>query len=232
MNDGILLSAFLMGFLGSTHCIAMCSGIVGVLSQRGMPQLEEGGVRNIGFVLSYNAGRIVSYGCIGLLAGLLGSLGFSLIDRELALMFSRILTSLFMLSFSFYLWGLPNFLPFLEKKGLVIWALISPYTRRFLPIRSLKQSLFLGLIWGWLPCGLVYSAVVLSFSSTQALYGALTMLFFGLGTLPAMLFMGLASDKLNQLKGSEAMRRISGVVIFVLAGIHLFSIDLLGHAGH
>jgi len=101
-----------------------------------------------------------------------------------------------------------------------------------LPVRSLKQSLLLGAVWGWLPCGLVYSAVALSLSTTHPLYGALTMLFFGLGTLPALLMMGLASHKLTQLKQSPYVRQVAGGVIIFLALLNLFSVGLLPHAGH
>jgi len=234
MFENILLSAFLMGFLGSSHCMAMCGGIVGVLSQHDacMPKPHQG---TLGVVLTYNTGRIASYCCIGLLTGYIGYIGVALFEKDSAMLFSRIFTSVFMLSFGFYLLGWPSFLPFLEKKGQAIWRLISPLTGKLLPIRSLKQSLLLGVIWGWLPCGLVYSAVALSLSTTRPMYGALTMLFFGLGTLPALLMMGLASHKLTQLKQSPYVRRVAGGIIIILALLNLFSIGLLPstlHAGH
>jgi len=232
MVENIFISAFLMGFLGSTHCIAMCGGIVGVLSQNSNAPLHAVRGKNIGVVLTYNAGRIVSYCCIGVLAGVVGQLGFGFFDSTTTLFYSRLLTSIFMASFALYLMGWPSFLPFLEKKGQSVWRLISPMTSKLIPIRSLFHSFSLGLVWGWLPCGLVYSAVVLSLSTTEAVNGAITMLSFGLGTLPALLFMGLASQKLTQLKQSTKIRQVAAVIVFLLAVMHLFSIGILPHSMH
>ena len=232
MVENIFISAFLMGLLGSTHCVAMCSGIVGILSQRSSSPVPDFSGKTVGVVLTYNAGRIASYCCIGVLAGLIGQLGFGLFEPETTLFYSRLLTSIFMASFAVYLMGWPSFLPYLEKKGQHIWRLISPLTRKFIPIRSLTQSFLLGLLWGWLPCGLVYSAVALSLSTTEAVNGAITMLSFGLGTLPALLLMGLASQKLTQLKKSTRIRQVAAAIVLVLAIMHLFSIGIFPHSGH
>ncbi len=232
MVENIFISAFLMGLLGSTHCVAMCSGIVGVLSQKASNPVPAFSGKIVGVVLTYNAGRIGSYCCIGVLAGFVGEFGFGFLDSETTLFYSRLLTSIFMASFAVYLMGWPSFLPYLEKKGQSIWRLISPLTRKLIPIRSLPQSFLLGLIWGWLPCGLVYSAVALSLSTTKAAYGAITMLSFGLGTLPALLLMGLASQKLTHLKKSTKIRQIAAAIVFVLAIMHLFSIGILPHSTH
>ena len=232
MVENIFISAFLMGLLGSTHCVAMCGGIVGMLSQQCGDVTP--GVRNktLGMVLTYNGGRIASYCLIGVLAGFIGQLGFGFFNPSTALLYSRLLTSFFMASFAFYLLGWPSFLPFLEKKGQAVWRLVSPITSKLIPARSLSQSFSLGLVWGWLPCGLVYSAVALSLSTTKIVYGAVTMLSFGLGTLPALLLIGLASQKLTRLKQSTALRQVAALIVFSLAVMHLLAIGILPHSIH
>lgn len=235
MLETLLISAFLMGFLGSSHCVAMCGGIVGVLSQRGHSSCPQLSKSTLAVVLTYNIGRISSYCLIGFLTGALGYVGATVLEAGQAIFVARLLTSIFMLSFGFYLMGWPSFLPFLEKKGQRIWAIMSPYTKGLLPIKSLKQSVLLGFIWGWLPCGLVYSAVALSLSTTQPMYGFLTMLAFGLGTLPALLLMGVASDKLTALKSSKMLRQLAGAIIIMLAVYNGLLIDVFPqmlHAGH
>jgi len=225
MFEGILLTTFLMGFFGSVHCIAMCGGIVGILSQ----QESNSSKKNIGYILSYNLGRVISYAAIGLLAGIIGQLSFASIESATLMTFSRVFTSAFMLAFGFYLLGWRNFLTLLEKLGQRLWKHISPLTKRLLPIKSLTHSFLLGLIWGWLPCGLVYSALAISLTSASPYTGTLAMLSFGLGTLPMLLSMGLASQRLGALKQSTSIRIIAGSVIIIFATLHLFSVNIMGH---
>lgn len=233
--ENALFTALLMGFFGSTHCVAMCGGIVGMLSQA---DSGSGLIKTSTTAIAYNVGRVVSYSAIGLLAGTIGMLAFKSIDSASLYTFSRIFTGVFMLAFGFYLLGWWNFLTYLEKKGQFLWKKISPLTKRLLPIRSAHHAFLIGLLWGWLPCGLVYSAVAWSLSSSSPIDGALLMLFFGLGTLPTLLTMGIASQKLAQIKSSVLVRNISGGIIIVFAIMHLFSISFLqthgahAHMGH
>jgi len=225
--DSTFFIAFTVGFLGSTHCMPMCGGIVGILSQQ-----DDSKPKNISNSLAYNAGRILSYSFIGLLAGLIGQLALSPVDTELLIVISRLLTSAFMLSFGFYLLGWLNFLSHLERAGQGIWKRISPLSQKVLPIRNKRSAFFLGLIWGWLPCGLVYSALAWSLTSANPINGALIMLCFGLGTLPMLLSMGLASEKLTTLRRSAIVRRIAGGLIIAFALINLLNPSALHHLHH
>jgi len=216
--DSTFFIAFTVGFLGSTHCMPMCGGIVGILSQQG-----DSKPKNLSNSLAYNTGRILSYSFIGLLAGLIGQLTLSPIGTESLIIISRLLTSVFMLSFGFYLLGWLNFLSHLERAGQGIWKRVSPLSRKVLPIRNKRSAFILGLIWGWLPCGLVYSALAWSLASANPVNGALIMLCFGLGTLPMLLSMGVASEKLLARRRSATVRRIAGGLIIAFALINLLS---------
>ncbi|ORU94108.1 MAG: hypothetical protein A6F70_07595 [Cycloclasticus sp. symbiont of Bathymodiolus heckerae] len=205
----------------------MCGGIVGILSQ----QQNSSNRQAVEKTLAYNIGRILSYTFIGLLAGGLSQLALLPLEPQSLLLFSRIFTAIFMFAFGFYLLGKLNFLSYLEKLGQHLWKHISPLSRQLLPIQNKKNAFYLGLIWGWLPCGLVYSALAWSLASASLVNGALIMLCFGLGTLPMLLTMGFASEKLIQLKNSTTARRIAGVLIIAFALFNLVSLnDLHNHS--
>ena len=209
----------------------MCGGIVGILSSENAntPKQAAHGLANS---LSYNAGRILSYSFIGLLAGAIGQWALSPLDTEVLVYFSRLLTAFFMLAFGFYLLGWLTILAFLERVGHRLWKHISPLSRRVLPLQNKRSAFYLGLIWGWLPCGLVYSALAWSLASANAVNGALIMLSFGLGTLPMLLAMGVASKKLVELRNSLAIRRLAGGLIIGFALINLIAPSSLQHALH
>ncbi|MEH6503478.1 MAG: sulfite exporter TauE/SafE family protein [Cycloclasticus sp.] len=232
MSESAFYIAFIIGFLGSTHCVPMCGGIVGILSSKGESSDHLAPVNALSVSLSYNAGRILSYSFIGLLAGAVGQVTMAPFDDDSLILFSRIITSIFMLAFGFYLLGWLNFLSYLERSGQRLWKHISPISRRILPIQNKRGAFYLGLIWGWLPCGLVYSALAWSLASTQPISGALIMLCFGLGTLPMLLAMGVFSKKLVQLRNSAIVRRTSGSLIIAFAIVNLINPSWLHHGLH
>ena len=213
LTESTYLIAFIFGLLGSTHCVPMCGGIVGILSQ----QTNHSTHQAITKTLSYNVGRILSYSFIGLLAGGISQAAFSPMDTASLMLFSKYLTSIFMLAFGFYLLGWLNFLSYLERFGQRLWKHVSPLSRQLLPIQNKRDAFFLGIIWGWLPCGLVYSALAWSLASTHPISGAIIMLCFGLGTLPMLMTMGFASEKLTQFTRSLLIRRSIGGLIIIFA---------------
>ncbi|MBV1875193.1 MAG: sulfite exporter TauE/SafE family protein [Cycloclasticus sp.] len=213
LTESTYFIAFIFGLLGSTHCVPMCGGIVGILSQ----QTNHSTHQAITKTLSYNAGRILSYSFIGFLAGGISQAAFSPMDTASLMLFSKYLTSIFMLAFGFYLIGWLNFLSYLERFGQRLWKHLSPLSRQLLPIQNKRDAFFLGIIWGWLPCGLVYSALAWSLASAHSLSGAIIMLCFGLGTLPMLMTMGFASEKLAQFTRSLLIRRSIGGLIIVFA---------------
>lgn len=211
-----LASAFLVGLLGGGHCAGMCGGIVGAVS------LSLPGSRpRIGFLLAYNLGRITSYGIAGLLAGAVGASSFFL---EHVLPVERVLyalASVMLILLGLYLAGIWRGVVVLETAGGKLWRHVQPWSKRFLPVRTLPQALALGGIWGWLPCGLVYSIVVAALATGSPGRGAALMLAFGLGTLPALLAMGMAAVRIRSVLQNVWIRRLSGLAVigFGLLGL-------------
>jgi uncharacterized protein len=215
MDNG-LLALFIVGLLGGGHCAGMCGGIVGALSL----QSPQGGGAAILVHLAYNLGRIGSYVLAGLLAGLLGQAAGNLMAVQHVL---YLLASLMLVAMGLYLLGVTQFLAPLERGGQALWQRIQPLTKRFLPVRGIAQALPLGLLWGWLPCGLVYSALTTALASASAGKGALLMLVFGLGTLPNLLLAGLLLARFRRFAQARAMRVVSGLLVLGYGIIGLFN---------
>ena len=205
MPDSTFLALFLVGLLGGTHCVGMCGGIVGALSM--------GAPGRWSMHLAYNVGRILSYGLAGAIAGAVGaaSLGLdSQVPMRLAL---YLVANLMLIALGLYLLGVTQALAFTERAGQLLWQRLQPLTRRFLPARTVVQAFPLGMLWGWLPCGLVYSALATALSSGSAVRGGLCMLAFGLGTLPNLLLAGIVLARLNEFVRRPAVRVASGLLV-------------------
>lgn len=208
MPELSLISAFLVGLLGGGHCVGMCGGIVSAVSLS-LP----GEKPKTGFHFSYNAGRITSYALAGVLAGLLGSSSLflsHLLPVEKAL---YLLANLMLIALGLYLAGWWRGVLVLEKAGGALWKRIQPLSKKFLPVHTVGQAFVLGLLWGWLPCGLVYSVLVAALATGSAWQGGALMLAFGLGTLPALLAMGMAAVRLRQFLQKVWVRRSSGLLV-------------------
>lgn len=218
-----LISAFLVGLLGGGHCVGMCGGIVSAVSMHlpSQPKNVPKKPQKILFLIAYNLGRILSYTLAGMLAGLIGASSFFLnhvlpIQHLLYLM-----SSLMLILLGLYLAGFWYGITTIENAGRALWAKLQPYSKRYIPVQNLKQAFFLGGLWGWLPCGLVYSVLIAAMATGSALNGGLLMLAFGLGTLPTLLAMGMTAVKLKAALQNVWVRRTSGLLVlgFGLAGI-------------
>ncbi len=221
-----ILAALLVGLLGGVHCIGMCGGIVAALSVGLRPRTGAGSRGTWGVLLGYNLGRISSYGMAGALAGWLGEAVLRLGGLEQAQRWLQLVAALFILALGAYLGGWWSGLRRLEAAGgWLLWRHIAPLGRRWLPVRNPLQAYATGLVWGWLPCGLVYSVLIWSLASGSALRGAGLMLGFGLGTLPNLLLLGALSEQLRQRLQRPRLRRLVGAL---LLGYGLF---LLYQAG-
>jgi sulfite exporter TauE/SafE len=208
MPELSLISAFLVGLLGGTHCVGMCGGIVGALSLQ-LP----GQATPWRFLLGYNGGRVVSYTAGGILAGAVGSGGLLLNGVLPVQQVLYGLASLLLVALGLYLAGLWQAVVYIERAGGWLWKQLQPYTKHFLPVQTVPQSFALGLLWGWLPCGLVYSVLVLALASGSALQGGTLMLAFGLGTLPNLLAMGLFARQIKAFMQKPAVRITAGLMV-------------------
>ncbi len=223
LQEAGVFTALVIGLLGSVHCIGMCGGIMGALSV-GMPgQARRTSGAVVAFTLAYNLGRITSYGAAGALAGLLGTQFYELLSSSHAHLIALFVAGTFMVALGLYLTGWTQVLAPVERVGGLLWRRIEPVARRLLPVRTLWHALGLGLLWGWLPCGLVYSALVLAMASGDPLLGALFMVAFGLGTLPMVLTLGATARWLGQLTRTHWVRQLAGSVIIVLGLLTVFA---------
>ena len=207
-------TALTIGLLGSTHCIGMCGGIVGALNIGLGQSRRQSQLSRITHHLTYNTGRIVSYMFAGGLAGLVGNQA-ARYSAGTALPTGRVIAGLFMIALGLYLAGWWHGIKKLENAGMHIWKVIEPVGRRFIPPRNPLHVFGLGLVWGWLPCGLVYSALALAMTSASPRQGILLMLGFGIGTLPMLLAMGSVAGQLRRIMQHTIFRRITGTVIIV-----------------
>jgi sulfite exporter TauE/SafE len=213
MNPLLLASAWLMGLLGSTHCVAMCGGVV-AMTCSALPLRKRSNPRaQLPYVLAYNAGRIASYATAGAIAGALGAALASLGLVERAQLALRLLAGAMMLAVGFYVAGWGRALRWVERMGAPVWNKIGPIARRFVPVATPSRAFRLGLLWGWLPCGLVYAAMAAAVTSGSALGGATTMIAFGLGTLPMLLAMGSAAAIVARGARIRWVRAAAGMAI-------------------
>ena len=186
----------------------MCGSIVGILTG----QLPKDDVR-WPFHLAYNSGRIASYTVAGVLVGAIGQAG--LLFRDVVpvqhLLFA--LSSLMLIALGLYLAGIWSMVRRIEYAGSALWQRIQPLTRFVFPITSPLRALLLGVLWGWLPCGLVYSVLVTALASGHPQSGALIMLAFGLGTLPNLLVIGLFWERCRRWVQSHRVRLFAGLIV-------------------
>jgi sulfite exporter TauE/SafE len=207
-SAGVFAALFLTGLLGGVHCMGMCGGIVAALSGGGTGKSARWDLH-----LGYNLGRIASYAVAGALAGALGSAGL-LLDGVLPVqLVLYVAANIVLIGLGLYLAGISRVVASVERAGLVLWRRIQPLTRAVLPAETLPKALALGLLWGWIPCGLVYGILVTALLSGDPMTGAAVMAAFGAGTLPNLLVAGLAWRKLRGFRQARPVRLASGALV-------------------
>jgi len=203
-----LMSALLIGFASSAHCVFMCGGISAAF--RAAPDQAPGRQNLLG--LTFQLGRLLSYGLTGVLLGGLVVTAGQVSDVGLLL---RILAGLLLIGMGLYLANFWHGLAWLEKPLAPIWKKLSAYASRWLPVRKISHALMIGAIWGWLPCGLVYSTLAwAATASSTAWESGLLMVAMGAGTLPAMLGISFFSRIM-----SKKITRTSAGLILCLFGL-------------
>ena len=210
-------SAFLLGLFSTIHCVGMCGGIIGALSLSLPADIRSNKARMLMFITTYNTGRILSYSFAGLVAGAIGtgvlaSAGF---DQGHAVL--RAIGVAMMVAIGLYLAGWLPQLAIVEKIGVPVWKKLEPVGRKLLPVASLPKALAYGVIWGWLPCGLVYFVLLWALTAGNAMQGAFTMLAFGIGTMPTLLTTGFMTSWLTRFARSSRARQVVGLLIIAMA---------------
>lgn len=209
-----LTAAFIAGLAGSAHCFGMCGGMAGALGVRARMQGES--PRNAFALASlYQIGRVLGYAAIGTIGGAFGHSAhwaLSLTRYEGVLRAAAgILTILIAIRILSH-WN--AFAP-LERFGARLWTQLQPLTKRASNSNHWLGHLALGLLWGWLPCGLVYSMVLMTFAAGSAPAGAAVMIAFGLGTLPSMLTSTLLAGTVPNLSRQPWFKHVTGTAMLV-----------------
>lgn len=229
LAESIYLSMFLMGLLGGTHCVGMCGGIVSALTM-GLPREKREHSNSLTlYLLLYNFGRISSYFIAGLVFASMGSLlekvGNAMIVRQIF----TILAAILMIFLGLYLAGWSKtVINKIEQTGSLLWKGIQPLARKFIPIRTPGQALIAGLLWGWLPCGLVYTALIWAISAESILQGGLIMASFGIGTLPTLIGIGFFSATLIRYVQKQWVRSLAGIIVAGFGVFQLVDLQLFG----
>ncbi len=220
LNHSQYLVAFITGLLGGVHCFGMCGGIVGALTL-GVSK-KKSSSSQLAIMLGYNIGRISGYVVAGTIVAFLGSSLVDLTGIQTAKQVLAVIASLFMIALGLYLAGLWQGISKIEAVGGHLWKHIQPLTRKFMPVTGFQQAIPLGFLWGWLPCGLVYTALIWTLSAGSALQGALIMLAFGLGTLPNLLAMGVIATRLAKWVKNPKVRLVAGLLVVGMGVLTLF----------
>lgn len=207
-----LLAALGIGFLGSSHCLVMCGGIASAL-QLSMPHLSL--VQQLKLQLMLSLGRITTYSLLGALTGAFGAA--VLVKLGISLFWLKLVAGVLLLLMALYVARLWFALTLFEKLGSVLWRQVQPVAKTLLPLDSKAKALAYGLCWGFLPCGLVYSSLGWSLASGSAWQGALLMLAFGIGTLPAMLAVGSFARQLSKFKNNTLVRASAASLLALYA---------------
>lgn len=225
MSEGffstLLITALLSGLTGSGHCAGMCGGIALTLGSAG---------RHSTLAITFNLARISGYALFGLLAGTLSQSAThqgSLTEMTQAL---RLLAATVMITAGAGLLGATRGLNLLEHIGRRLWQHIQPLLKGAFPVQTPRQALRVGLLWGLMPCGLVYAALSCALASGSPLLGMSVMLAFGIGTLPAMVAMSLLGQQLIRHPVMNNLRTLNGLLL--LAGGLWTLLNAFSHLHH
>ena len=224
MTWALFLAAFSMGLFGSPHCLGMCGGIVTAF---GLSMQHVSDSKKNGLILTYHLGRLISYSLLGLIASLIGVAIFQSIMSNSA---PRIVLGAVLVLIGLAMLGLPLFNE-LEKFGMRFWQSLAPLRKKVFPIDSFGKALFAGLLWGFLPCGLVYGALMMAIAGNNITTGAALMFVFGLGTMPMLIATQKTVGLLQSSIKNFRLRQINGVIM-MLSGLAVIFIPMMMHHNH
>jgi len=220
--DSIYITAFIVGVLGGVHCLGMCGGVVGGLTFSLESRVQTSWWRMMPYQLFYNFGRLTSYAIIGAIFGAFGAALGSLAAFLPAQQLLQTIAGLFMIALGLYLGGWWFGVAKVEKLGQRLWSRLAPIAKKMTPVKHYHQAWLYGLVWGWLPCGLVYSMLIMAMTAGSALNGAAVMFAFGLGTLPNLLLMGVFAFYFTRLSRMLWVKRVAGFSVLAMGVWQLY----------
>lgn len=220
--SGLAASALIIGLWSAGHCLAMCGGLAIAAGQANRRHLSTTPAERSIDLLLWQMGRVASYSVMGFFAGSFGALALS--HAPLALMRDAafVLANLMLIGLGLHVARLYSGVLVVERIGQQIWKLMAPLASATLmpqpglhrrPLAQMLRALRAGAIWGWLPCGLVYTMLVTASVTGSGAGGALWMAGFGLGTVPALWMASLLSQETLHRFQSPILRRTAGLVI-------------------
>lgn len=225
--DGYLqltvIAAFLAGLSGGLHCAAMCGPLIGIACGPCRRGLERSWLAQS---LAYNAGRIASYVTAGALAASLGAAGLALRGVPATQHAVLIVMSVSLILMAAYVAGLAPFVRAVERAGTMAWQRIGPRARCFLPANTPARAFGLGLVFGWLPCGMVYVTLIAALATADPWQGGLIMAAFGFGTLPNVLAISAWFKVIAAAAKTPAAR---AVIALVIAAMGVFGLLKAAH---
>ncbi len=219
-SEWIVGAGFIAGFVGSLHCVAMCGGLVGVVSAA----MKTSARRAVVYWSGYHAGRIISYTIAGVIVGGIGSQVSGLFPMHRAHVIGAMIAGVFLIILGGHVAGWWHLLVKLEAAGGRVWQKIVPKLTKVLPPRMYRHAIIGGLLWGWLPCGLVYSTLVLAATAADPIGGGLTMAAFGVGTLPMLLMMGVLAEQLEKFKRVVWLKVVAGLTLSVIGALMVLDV--------
>lgn len=228
MTTALLVAALLMGFFGSPHCLGMCGGLVAAFS---LSMKEVSPAKRRALIATYHLGRLTSYAVLGLAAGFIGTTVLEPLMKGNST--PRILLGLVLVFVGITMLGAP-FLTKLERVGMRFWQFLSPIRQKVFPLNTYPRALAAGLLWGYLPCGLVYGALLIAVVAHDPLSGAALMFVFGLGTVPMLVATHETVSWLRDKIGRLRLRQINGAIM-VLSGLAVVVVPMIManmHSGH
>lgn len=208
----VVTSAALSGVMGGGHCAAMCGGIATGFGGAGRGWLDA---------LEPNVGRVLGYTVAGAIAGAFGHGIVALTGSPTLALALRAAVGVVLIIAALRLLAPRTRLPLLAGPGRLWQRLLQPLQRRLLPADTTARRMAAGLAWGFLPCGLSSTVLAVAWLQGRALDGALTMLAFGIGTLPVMVPLTWSGARLGQHLQRGPWRAAAGCFVLLAGSVTL-----------
>ena len=225
--DPLYGMAFITALLGSGHCLGMCGPLVAALSLSGPGRGRDGAAggsiaTGTIFHLLYSTGRILTYTALGALVGWFGSALAYTQNLVLVTALALIFSDLFIIVVGLATAGAFRRLNVMGLRFPAPTALVTALVARLAVLPPTLRALPVGLLMGFLPCGFLYAMFIAAAQSADGLRGALTMLAFGLGSVPALLLFGSAATWLSG-KARGRMLQAAGVMVVAIGLYNLYN---------